>query len=205
MQNHWRGGNRQGDCLDREAKKTKVQTYFESPMAFFAVNHHLDQDPDQPSLFNLYVERFEEEMEAALRGQILPPRSENEVSPLLKGMLWHEHLEPFLIDSQAAPSEDGSPPPSEDVSPPPSEDGSPPPSEDGSPPPSKDGSLPDDDGPMYAREKVQSLRSVIALPRRLRERIPLRLVTFAYLSKVKCEFKLCDPRVKRMFTEYPST
>ncbi len=181
MKNHWRDANRQGDCLDRAAKKTKVQTYFESLLVFFAVNHHLDQDSAQPSLFNLYVGRFEEEMEAALRGQILPPRSENEVSPLLKGMLWHEHLEPFLIDSQAAPSEDGSPPPDDD------------------------GSLPDDDGPMYAHEKVHSLRSVIALPRRLRERIPLRLVTFAYLSKVKREFKLCDPRVKRMFTEYPST
>lgn len=120
-------------------------------------------------------------MEAALKQQVLPPRSENEISPLLRVMLWHEHLEPFLMDSQASSSSSSSSSESDN------------------------GSLPDDDGPMYSRGKVDSLRSVIALLRRLHERIPLRLVMFAYLSKVKCEFKICDPRIKQMLTEYPPT
>jgi hypothetical protein len=189
LQNHWGRVNRLGRCLDREAKATKMQTFFESHVTYFAVNPHLDdQDLDGPSLFNLYLRRFEDEMEAVSKRQILPPRSENEISPLLRVMLWHEHLEPFLIDSEASSSSS-----------------SPPPSGSSSSSSSDDGSLPDDNGPMYSREKVDSLRSVIALPRRLRERIPLRLVTFAYLSKVKHEFKLCDPRIKRMLTEYPST
>ena len=57
---------------------------------------------------------------------------------------------------------------------------------------------------MYRRENIASLRSIVALPKRLCKRIPLRLVTFSYLSKVKSEFKLCEPRAKRMLTGYPS-
>jgi hypothetical protein len=181
LQKHWRDVSHLGRCLDRESKATKMQTFFESHLVYFGVNPHLDGHDlhQQPPLFDLYLRRFEDKMEAALKQQVLPPRSENEISPLLRVMLWHEHLEPFLIDSQASSSLSSSS--------------------------SDDGSLPDDDGPMYSRGKVDSLRSVIALPRRLRERMPLRLVTFAYLSKVKREFKLCDPRIKRMLTEYPPT
>jgi hypothetical protein len=166
MRKHWSIVNKKGACMGALMKKTKVQTYFESVQVFFPVNSDLDQDGSQPSLFNLYMERFEKEMERAHEQQILPPQSEHDIPPLLKGMLWHEHLEPFLID--------------------------------------KSGNA-NNHFPMYAREKVESLRSVIALPKPLKERIPLRFVTFAYLSKIKREFKLCGPRLKRMLVEYPST
>ena len=112
------------------------------------------------------METFEKEIEGANEQQIVPPQYEHDIPPLLKVMLWHEHLEPFLVDNLSNTN---------------------------------------DGLPMYTHKKVRSLLSVIALPRPLKERIPLKLVAFAYLSKVKREFKLSEPRLKRMLMEYPST
>jgi hypothetical protein len=179
MDTHWSKMSKLGKCRNRVTKGTKVQTFFANHPIFFAVNPQLDADGPRTSLFNLYMERFEGEMEKAQERQVLPPKSENEITPLLKVMLWHEHLGPFLIDQTS----------SSDTA---SDDGS----------PSNRNTNPA--SPMYLRENIAALRSIVALPKRLCDRIPLRLVTFSYLSKVKREFKLCEPRAKRMLTEYPS-
>jgi hypothetical protein len=127
------------------------------------------------------MERFEEEMENAKEQLVLPPASENEVSPLLRVMLWHEHLGPFLEDNRPeTPSDSSSPSPS-------------------------DHSSHISSATVYSRKKIDSLRSIISLPRPLQKRIPLRLVTFSYLSKVKKEFKKCEPRAKRLLMQYPPT
>jgi hypothetical protein len=180
MDTHWSKMSKLGKCRNRVTKGTNVQTFFENHPIFFAVNPQLDADGPRPSLFNLYIERFEGEMEKAQERQVLPPESENEITPLLKVMLWHEHLGPFLID-QKSPSDTSS--------------------DDGFPP---SGGNTKPASPIYLRENIAALRSIVALPKRLCDRIPLRLITFSYLSKVKREFKLCEPRAKRMLTEYPS-
>ena len=103
MRKHWSYSK----CLNKDTKDTKLQTFFESHQIFFAVNPQLDADGPQPSLFNLYMERFQEVM-STQEQQVLPPASENEVTPLLRVMLWHEHLGPFLVDNQSEPSDNGS-------------------------------------------------------------------------------------------------
>ena len=97
-----------------------------------------------------------------------------QITPLLKVMLWHEHLRPFLVDDQTRSSDASSS--------------------------SQDHLQITESSPMYLRENITSLRSIVALPKRLCNRIPLRLVTFSYLSTVKREFKLCGPQAKRMLT-----
>ena len=175
MEGHWSQAKKLGKCLNRKAKDTKAQTFFECHPTFFAINPQLDLEA---SLFDLYLEQFEEKLERAQEQHVLPPSSENEVNPLLRVMLWHEHLGPFLGDHQTSSSDTSSS--------------------------SQHGPQIAEPSPKYLRKNIASLRSIIALPRRLSERIPLRLVTFSYLSNVKSEFKLCEPRAKRMLTEYPS-
>jgi hypothetical protein len=175
MEGHWSQAKKLGKCLNRKAKNTKAQTFFECHQIFFAVNPQLDPEA---SLFNLYLERFEEKLERAQEQQVLPPSSENEITPLLRVMLWHEHLGPFLVDDQTSSSDTSSG--------------------------SQHSLQIAEPSPMYLHEKITSLRSFIALPKRLSKRIPLRTVTFSYLSNIKNEFKLCEPRAKRMLTEYPS-
>jgi hypothetical protein len=173
MDIHWADANKLRQCLNRIKKGTKVQTYFNFRQPFFTVNHHLNGGP-QPLAFDLYQERFGGEVESARDRQILPPKSENKITPLLKVMLWHEHLDPFLLDDQS----------------------------------SSDSSTTSDNNIawcMYSCEKVRLLISVIALPKGLQKRIALRHVTFAYLSKIKHEFKACNPRLKCMLIEYPSS
>ena len=108
MDKHWSSANKLGKCRNRETKNTDAQTFFENHQIFFAVNIQLDADGSRPSLFNLYMERFEGEVERAQEQQVLPPSSENEITPLLRVMLWHEHLGPFLVVDQTSSSDTSS-------------------------------------------------------------------------------------------------
>jgi hypothetical protein len=93
MDSHW------SDDHKHEAKDysfSNVQTVFSRLPVFFAVDPIL-KGLARDDLYRVYLAQFGPEM-AKADASLPRPVSENEVSPLLRVTLWHEHLADYTVD-----------------------------------------------------------------------------------------------------------
>jgi hypothetical protein len=94
IEKHWSDNHRDFGRVDHS--KCKVQSIFAASPIFFVVRPILSRlAPDDK--YRLYLTQFEAEIAEADK-HIVPPISENEVPPLLRVTLWHEHLAPYTTD-----------------------------------------------------------------------------------------------------------
>jgi hypothetical protein len=94
IESHWSDHHR--DIGSPDYTSCKVQSIFAASPNFFIVRPILKGlAPNDP--YRLYLAQFESQIATADKS-IIPPISENEVPPLLRVTLWHEHLASLTTD-----------------------------------------------------------------------------------------------------------
>jgi hypothetical protein len=102
MDAHWsqdhRGLLRTVEPLKRW-RAAKLQTYFLSSAKYFEINPNLAGLRDD-DIYSLYLTQHAEKMDKECSDLRPSPRSEKDIPPLLKVLLWHEHLLPYLTSKK---------------------------------------------------------------------------------------------------------
>ena len=96
MNTHWSDDHRDEGSPDYST--CKVQTIFAARANFFVVRPIL-KGLGADDLYRLYLAQYESEIDLADKS-IVPPVTENEIPPLLRVTLWHEHLAAFTTDKK---------------------------------------------------------------------------------------------------------